>query len=518
VSAGLVTRARESRDRGRALIPVWVSELVIVALLVGIVVLVNLGMPGAIPSGADGGNWLAVARGLMGEEVMAAAVSYPPLFPLMLSLGIPVFGPLPALVSLALLSKTFLVLTVYVCTRPMGRWYALAVAICSAVAGAQLEAYAWGGYPQLMGTAFALLAVFFGIRWIANGSWMTLGLAVSMALLTLATHTLIAGLLLFAFPLAVVHWLVVSRADRADWKRAIAAVPAVVLPVGIAVVISRASASQAGAVAVINPLDLNYMDSLQLAVRDAPVPWLIVAALGLAAFGMVRTSALRATTLAVGSSWTLVGLGFFFVTGEARSLLLAQLGLLMMATLTIEWVFRWIGHEDVEGTKDRLRRVAFPVLIILMVSMVSAIAAGGLVRYASAIAWYRVADQEILDALKWLNEGSEPGDLVVATTGPNGNPLGWWVQGYGERRTFTGVDPRSLSFPEERANAEIANQIFDPRTTTADASDLLAENGIDFVVVDRRGQHGGWLSRGLGVSLTTLYESPSIAIQGVEPR
>ena len=107
--------------------------------------------------------------------------------------------------------------------------------------------------------------------------------------------------------------------------------------------------------------------------------------------------------------------------------------------------------------------------------------------------------------------------LVVASSGPNGNPLGWWVQGYGQRRSYTGIDVRALSFPDEREQAEIANEIFAPSTGAAAAHSLIRENGIDFLVVDRRGADASWLGGNVATTFERLYESPAVAILMADP-
>lgn len=480
------------------------------ALLVGLVIVVHMGMPGPIPSGADGGNWLAIARERLGEDLMSADVVYPPLFPVLLALGIPLFGAVPSLVVAALLAKCLLVLAVYICSRPVGRWFALGAAVCSGVAGAQLEAFAWGGYPQLTGTALALLTVFFGVRWLGEGNRWGVVLTFVLGVLTFASHTLIAGLLVVALPVAVLHWLLVTRAGRKDWLRATILVLAGVLPGGLFVLLTTVAGSESGVTAVLNPYEIGLFESVRLAIRDAVLPWSLVGVLGVIGFAVRDVTGLRAATLTVGSSWTLVGLAFFIVTGEARALLLTQLGLIILACLAVQRILQRVARRD--GDRMRGRRLAYPVMMTLVISMMSAIIVGGLVAYSAAITWYRVASQDVLEALNWLNENSDPDDLIVASAGPNGNPLGWWVQGYGERRTYTGIDERALSFPDERAQAEIANEIFDESANEADTRSLLATNGIDFMVVDRRGLDAGWLSTDVAAGFEMLYESSSVVI------
>jgi hypothetical protein len=486
-------------------------DLLLITVLIVLVVGIHLSIPGRIPSGADGGNWLAIARGLTGEDVMASKVAYPPVFPALLALAVPLLGAIPALVVTALLAKALLVVAVYICCRPLGRWYATGAAVCCGVAGAQLEAYAWGGYPQLMGTAFALLTVYFAIRWLSLDRFWILIVALVFGALTIATHALIGGLLLVALPLAVLHWALNARRNRREILRAFAVVLAVLVPGGLFVVLSRIAGAEAGVTAVLNPYDVPRLESIELAIRDAVVPWVLVAVLGIVALAIRGVKEGRQATLTVGSSWTVAGLTFFLVTGEARGLLLTQVGLIILASLTVQWLVDKVGRRDPENGK-RINRWAFPVIATLLISMASAILAGGLVAYVAATDWYRVADDEVLEALDWLGENSAPQDLMAASAGPNGNPLGWWVQGYGKRRTYTGIDVRALSFPDERNQAEIANEIFAPSTGAAEAHALVSENGIDFLIVDRRGPDAAWLGGNVAATFDRLYESPTVAI------
>jgi len=506
---GVLERARGDRQ-----FDVW--DLILVTVLLALVIVLHISIPGSIPSGADGGNWLAIARGYSGEDVMAADVGYPPVFPALLALGLPVFGAIPALVVMALTAKALLVSAVYICCRSLGRWYAAGAAVCCGVAGAQLEAYAWGGYPQLMGTAFALLTVFFAIRWLRLDRLRILIICLAFGVLTFASHALVGGLLLVALPLAAAHWVLNARRNRREILRVVAVLLALLVPGGLFVVLSRIAGSEAGVSAVLNPYDVSRLESIELAIRDAVIPWVLVTVLGIIGLAIRGVRGERETTLTVGSSWTVAGLTFFAVTGEARGLLLTQLGLVILASLTVRWMVEKFGRRDSEDSKERVHRWAFPVLATFLISMISAIVAGGLVAYSAATDWYRVADVEVLEALDWLRENSAPDDLMAASSGPNGNPLGWWVQGYGKRRTYTGIDVRALSFPDERSQAEITNEIFAPSTGAADAHALVRDNGIDFLIVDRRGPDAAWLGGNVAATFDWLYESPTVAILEAE--
>ena len=444
-------------------------------------------------------------------DVMAAEVAYPPTFPLLVAAGLTWLEPIPSLVVAALAAKSLFVLAIYVCCRPMGRSYALAAAICSGVAGAQLEAYAWGGYPQLMATGSGLLAVFFVVRWVGERRRKSLVLGYVLAIVTFATHTLIGGLLLVALPAAMAHWLFLTKAHRGEWLRGVAGALSLVIPAGVFTVVTTVTGSREGMSAVLNPYGLSLLESLEQTIRDAVLPWIVVAILGVAGLVVREVKGPQAATTAVGSSWSLVGLVFLLFTGEPRALLLTQVGLIVLGCLTVRRVLGRIGPRRGGGTQ-KPQRWAFAVVMTLVISMMSAIVAGGIGSYATATTWYRVANEDVLDALDWLRDQSTADDLMLASNGPNGNPLGWWVQGYGQRRTYTSIDARFLAFSDERDQAEIAEQVFDPSTAMSVVRATLDEHGIDFLVVDRRGSSAGWLGEDVAAEFTILWESPSVAI------
>jgi hypothetical protein len=473
----------------------------------------HLAIPGPIPSGADGGNWLALAQGYLGVDAMASDVVYPPVFPGLLALSLSWLGSVPALVVNALIAKISLVLTIYLCTRPIGRSFAAVAALLCGVAGLQLEAFAWGGYPQLLGTTFGLLTTYWMLRWMVAQTKRHVTLVILFATLTFATHTLVAGLLLVAVPIALFHWLLVTDADRAGWIRGIGLASLVMVPGGLFVVLSRVAASGSQVTAVLNPYDVDLAESLRLATRDAVVPWVLIVLLAIAGLFTRSLDRDRAVTVAVGSGWFVAGFGFFFVTGAPRGLMLSQIGAVLLASFAVSRLFGRLRQQR----STRRHRVAFAVSVIMVVSMISAILAGGLGSYTAATTWYRVANDGVLADIDWIRDNTTAKHLMITSSGPNGNPLGWWVQGYGQRQTYTGIDPRALSFPDEREQAEVARQVFDLSSEADEVRSLLAEHGIDYLVVDRRGPEGIWLNGSVAQSLETVYESPQVAVLRTAP-
>jgi hypothetical protein len=137
---------------------------------------------------------------------------------------------------------------------------------------------------------------------------------------------------------------------------------------------------------------------------------------------------------------------------------------------------------------------------------------GGVDSYANATDWYRVVDTDEIRVLDQLEQAADDGDLVLASQGHHGNPIGWWVQGYSGIPTFTGVDLRFLTFPEEREQAQIANEFFSGEMSSGESMKTLREIGADFLVVDRRGNDADWLAAPLARQFELLFSSPNIVV------
>jgi hypothetical protein len=146
------------------------------------------------------------------------------------------------------------------------------------------------------------------------------------------------------------------------------------------------------------------------------------------------------------------------------------------------------------------------------VALLGSIVLTGLHRYDGAADWYRVAGQRQLVALNTLSEVAEPGDLAVASRGPNGNPVGWWVEGYAGIPTYTNIDTAFLAFPEEREQAHFAAELFS--SPPEEAAAMMGEIGARFLILDRRGPDAGWLGGGEPVGLNQLADGTLLILEG----
>jgi hypothetical protein len=294
---------------------------------------------------------------------------------------------------------------------------------------------------------------------------------------------------------------------RGAWTVTLLAVPGAVLS-AYHIVLNP----QQGVRPVLNPLSLGWTESVAQTVSEAPIPWLLLAAFGLGAIVIRRWDRGRAVTLATGASWVFVGVLFFTLIGEPRALLPAQSGLVLLALLSFQRLLGRLKSRRAHGRWKRATPGLVKGLLIVGIATVSAIAVGSIDRYDEATAWYRVVDHAEIDALDVLKSEAGPGDLVVASHGHHGNQIGWWVQGYASIPAFTAVDPRYLTFPEEREQAQIASDFFDVSSADAGSIEQLQELGADFVVVDRRGIDGTWLQTEVAAGLEVVYQSGNLVV------
>lgn len=505
------TRVRQSVV---ALWMAWPGDALLLVLIAGGVVALHLAVPGSVPSGGDGGNWLALAGELFGKGVMSAEVAYPPVVPALLAITKAIVGDgVTAVVIVALFAELALVACAYVCARTLGRVYAVAAAVLVGSVGSMLEAYAWGGYPQLMAMGFGILATFMVLGYLNTSQRVHLWLGLLLCALTLLTHTMMGGLLGLALLLAVFHLIYMTDPRRGERTRSLRIGLMVAGPALVFSVFSFIEGSLAGFRPTINPIGLSRLDALLSAVREAPYPWAILAMTGVAVLFFRFWPDHVASTIAVGWSWATASFGLFVVTGEPRALMVTQMGLMLLALAGFGASHEYLRpSSSARHSTSTFGVLRHRLLLVGGFAVVAALVAGGLGLYSTATDWYRVVDDAEITALDRLAGASEPGDIVVAATGHHGNPVGWWIEGYAERSAFTAVDTNFLAFPDEREQAVIATSFFEDGYTLEESIALLVDIGAEYVVVDKRGPDAAWLETDVAQWFIPVDDTSNIVV------
>jgi len=489
--------------------PIW-REVTLMALILVAVGVLHVVVPGPVPSGADGGNWLAIAQERLGLDVMSSDVTYPVAFPAVVAGLLQWFAPISAIVIAGIFAKLALVAAIYWCVRPIGALWGAIAAVIAAFAGAQLEAFAWGGYAQLLGTAAGLLTLLCLGRYMTSGETRPLLYAFAWALMVYATHALITGLLVIALPLSAAYMLLMRGFVRRLIGRAIVGVAVLAAPGAAVALWSVVGGGGSGIQPVLNPLELDLVFAIQNTVREAPWPWAMLTAIALVAVFWRSSDDAEMAVNFIGFGWTVAGAGFFALSGEPRSLLLVQIGIVMLATVGVRRFLRSLKLRPRGSVLSRL-------IIVLGVSLSASMVIGGLGAYVNAARWYRVVDAPELRALDLLSSRARSGDLVLASSGHHGNPIGWWVEGYAGVHTYSSVDPRFLAFPDERQHAITAIDFFSGRLGVEESRELIETTGADFLVVDRRGSDAAWLEGESAKGLQRLIDTATIVILEARP-
>ena len=467
---------------------------------------------GAAPPGSDGGNWLAFSKEMFGGQVKAAEAEYPPVFPFLLWAGGHFTQELLALKLLSLTSALAVGGAVYFLARPrVGSWPAAALAAAASSHPYAMEMLAWGGAPQLLGTAFLLPAAYLWVKGIEDSQPFSLAAGAVLGAAAAATQQLVALEMVLAFLLGtalVVGRKAISR-DRNGLAQSLAAlrrtpVLLAILALILAIFYYRILANLAGDPS--NPLDMSLFDSVLRVGRWHGDDWIWASAFILV-FPCSAFLAMRGDKTAVTTTALCVSAGLILlVTQEVRTVHLIETGLLLgsapvaillarplrpgavqaLATICAGVRFRPLAQmfrpgETLMQTTGRARRLA---VTVCLVGASLLIAIQGLRAAKADFDWYRVIDRPAFEALEWIRSHRVVGDLAVAGQTGRGGIYGWWLEGYALQPTYLAIEDRWLSYRQEHAQAAVARKLSGSDLTAAEIAALAAVCRVRYVMLD----------------------------------
>lgn len=466
----------------------------------------------AIPSpvsGIDGGNWLALAAKLAGTETKAASTVYPPLF-LAWTLAVQtLLPPIEALRVSGAVASALPGLATFWLLRAYGlRAYAL-LGLTLSFSGYSSEMLAWGGYPQLLGSALLIGAVAALVHATQSGRVLHLALAGLLGGGAVATNQLTG----FQAVMAVgVTWGIWAVTARPGWTRflgrsvvlgacaALATTPGIPAYFGLLRGTSTAAFDSQGFG--------DWSAKLFYLVNEGPMLWAVVFAAVIPALGVLAWRRDGARLGAV-AGLLAASVGLALVTGEVRALYLAQaVGLLSYA----------IVLHAARTARVHWRPLQLSVTLVAC-ALVLSLAGAGMQRFQRSLLYYAVLDQNVVDGLQWLADHSREGDRAASAAAWRNWPFGWWVEGIGRVPTYTETDPRWVVFADEKEHVRIAMSIFsqaDPRRAAASAQ----QHGVTLLVIDTRdnGRAAQWRKSGkLAEPIAMVYTNPSLTIFRVDP-
>jgi hypothetical protein len=483
----------ETRGRNglRSRVSLWIGEKYSnphVAAWTGVAVLWVLLLAGALPtvlahmapSGADPGNWLDLAWSLTGQGVHLTAWAYPPLTFMILRGLLALLQPLTAVKVLGLAAWGALATAMWLTLNrslPRLLWpIRLAIAALCSFPGYTAEMYSWGGYPQIIGMAFLIVAIPALEETLLTGRRQAAALAMAANLGVIFTHHLLA-ITLPIFWLIVFGWVFghARETRRMIWSRfwKVAAITGglglLALPIYLKYVSLLAG----------NPANASGFNAqnipalIQYVFRELAPLWLALLVLGFVTPFVLPRSRLSGSAAAL--IWgTLILFAFLW---EVRLLQILFTGIAFGLGSLFEEA--WSYPSNPRFARLRQGLLAGCLVLALLAGLNQ-----GHALFLQATTYYRVMDDAIIPGTDWLSSHVPSGERVaVSQTRPD--LLGWWIAGLARRPTLAATDPRWLSFTAERYYANIANQIFNAHTPPETITRLLYENDIHWVFIDK---------------------------------
>ncbi|HUP86162.1 MAG TPA: hypothetical protein VM143_10890 [Acidimicrobiales bacterium] len=401
------------------------------------------------PVGGDPGNWLALGNETFGISIRSRSIAYPPLVPLVVAVAARLAPLVPALAVIACASGLAPAVAAYHVVRPHRLGVAGAL-LCGLLLPGPFttEVMNWGGYPQLLGLALGLAAVAAFDRAVRrDGFGPLLVLAVTWMGVVATSHLAAVVTAAWLAVLGIVH-LATERTRRSVRRTAICAVVVIAafgpfLPVYVRLAAGALSTTLVEA----REPSLSLIAGSGFVFRELWPLWLlalIVATVSPLVAYLRRDSALWRITVATGGgSLVLVtavpGFRFFYPLPIP---VLLGLALVVLAV------------------RDSWARWASPVLAAAFFA-VAAIA--GASSFSSYRMFYDLWPSGLVEGAEWVR-ASTPTDSVVVVPSRRGLPIGWWMEGLGQRRTLVGSDARWLVFDDERERASASNEILSAPT------------------------------------------------------
>ncbi len=451
------------------------------------------------PATIDSGNWLAFGHALLGDSVRDPGIIYPPLVPL-LTVGLAsLVGPITAAglmgagASIVPAAGAYLAIRNNEGTSARARWALAPLAALLAVTGSTGEAAAWGGFPQLIGTGITPVLLVLVDRALRDHRWRaTAAASGAMAAILLTSHFVFTFALFSTGALVSMAVAAQPRGHRRRWLGdRLPHLSAIGLPV---VLIAPFYLPLVKAMGENRVPDVdsaltvaNAVRSLEFTYRDLPLLWHLLLVLTVTIPILTRThwrgapwrlTAAAAVGVLVGSA----------ASGEARFLYFIPLVCVFAGAL---WIVTVIDAEatapDRAGGPVATRALVVPSRLMTTTGALLALAVAvqawtGAALFKDQRDYYGIVTPGIYEAIQWIRDET-PADAVIGVSTVDDAPLGWWVEGLGDREAIYASPLQWLVYPDEIERATVANQVFAPPFPTEASMAAARDAGMTFLLV-----------------------------------
>jgi hypothetical protein len=499
----------------------------------GLIVLVSIGTavaivrwaifsPNVAPPGSDGGQWLAFGHRLLGGgDVRAGLDSYPPVVPFVTEVASRVLPPMTALkiigagASLGIAGPLYLL-----ARRVLDPLRAALVALLVIVAPYHTEVLTFGGYPQLAGTAFmivALVSAHVALSERSNSTsrirWAAPLLAGVFTGLTVATHILVAIELVVAMAaLTGAHaWAARARPWSCFRGRSRAVllflVPALLVSAAaLPAYVDYATAAERVHTSPINLSVGQVGDWLRSAWRWEFLLW-GVAVLALVPLGAWLVLAGRDRVAVLGLAFLGMAMVGVAIVHELRFLQALELGVVLL-TASVAGAAVRSGSRGPLGVGGGAGLVASVSLVVVF----AAVLAAGMRRSVISYHWYSVVTNPVLDAMTDLRDREVPPGAIAVTSGAErGHNYGWWIEGYAHIPTYMAGEAYLFVGKSEREQVALAAEMLAPTTGVSRIRAIAIDANVRFVFADDAIVAGGY-GRFHAAGFRTVFQNGKITV------
>ncbi len=423
---------------------------------------------------SDFGNYLTQLHIIQGTDVEGVGLRYPPLFFGFLAPADLAMGGLMATKVLAAAVASSSCIPLFLIAR---RWIdvptAAAVVALFTFSQAIAEMTAWGGSPNFLAMTFFVFVLYFTDRGFSGpGSLRANALAAGVfAGLVVLTHHLtmvvLAGTLILFFVFCFLRTKAEERSKSVSvlkWM-AVSGVP-VALPA--VPVYYRMQTSLSSSLGSYGPPSLEVLfgpGGFHYILGVHWIAWMIIFILGaiMIVLRLHQRDWTTKTRLLIASSLAPVLLGLLVVSdAPGRVFMFLPIPLVIGFGLLIQSMQKWARRV---GSNIRFGKQMRNAVLALFIADVVILSASGVQWMSESVDWYHPVEKGDLEGLNWIRDNTVPGD-VVATSGKmlsghrEGDRLGWWIEGYSERRSVMAGSEMFRLFQDELESTRDMNRFY----------------------------------------------------------
>lgn len=417
------------------------------------------------PPGADVGHYLALSYSFEGVSI-EGGLKYQPLIPLIIfllskiSTSVAVLLALLKVLGASILA--FLGLSVYSLLKyflETDKILPVTGFILAVTTPLYVEAISWGGYPQLLGIAFAFLTFRSLFAYLSNKSNKNLLLTSLLVMLTASTHLPSLVFTIISLVIIVNVYFYRSRNFKEGLVSTIKIVGcAILFSAPLVPIYYQMQMDYAPLTLTITNLG-NLLNVLRYIVINSFIPTVIgFAFICIAAsYGkrfLLSLSSLIWILIASSSISSLILFLVSPVNAPERALFFGLLAFILLASFAIKFV---LDHTW------RSRFNIYTKLIVVTIILVSVFANifSSYIFHFAAINWYSRLSHDDLDSFLWLAHNTEPKDRIITISAAY-YPIthGWWAEGISKRMAYISTEDISwLMLKSEKERAVVAETV-----------------------------------------------------------